>query len=165
MMRTSSMSRSAANRSAQPGWSPGKRPSPRRQQTTAGTLFEFTCNRKAYLATNHHRGQATTHKSTWQATFTRDEEFLLFDTADYEEWTVGQGYYGILNGAHAPIGSDGQHVAYFPETQNASDPWHGFPMAVNPSRDDVVPDILIDRWVAEDVIGFAAGERLRRGKL
>lgn len=131
--------------------------------TSNGIEFRFTCNKKTYLSLHYHRGAPTAHKSTWDTSFSRWDEFNLFDASDGQNWRHSGDYYGIVRDAARVVGSRGERAAVFPATQNRSDPWHGYPLLVRPSRDDVIPDTLIDRWVEEGHLTFAHGERLSEG--
>jgi hypothetical protein len=133
--------------------------------TPSGIEFRFTCSGKTYVSLHYHRGQPDENKSTWDDSFSRLDEFYLFDASDGANWYHGGDYYGIVQDAARVVGSRGEHAAIFPATQNTSDPWHGYPLLIRRSRDDVVPNPIIDRWVEEGHLSFYDGERLKRGKL
>jgi len=88
-----------------------------------------------YLFTKKHHGGGTSQDAQWHPELTRDEEFLVFDQADFHEICEDNGcLYGVLCSPEKKLRDLGtwlQQVAEFPEA-TASGPWHGYPVwAVN----------------------------------
>ena len=85
-----------------------------------------------YCFVSKHHGGGSSGDATWTAT--QDEEFSVFDTADFLEVCDDDGwYYGVLpiDGELRDIGTWAQQMAEFPKASLGS-PWHGYPIwAVN----------------------------------
>ena len=87
-----------------------------------------------YLFTSKHHGGGTSEDSRWANSITPDEEFAVFDNAD---WFVIEAESGWLycvwkeDGELHDLGTWAQQIAEFPKPR-ANDPWHGYPIwAIN----------------------------------
>lgn len=88
-----------------------------------------------YLFASKHHGGGTSDDARWQDDVTRDEEFSVFDEADFHDISDSDGrLYGVLrsqDGVLRDLGTWQQQVAEFPRA-NEGVPWHGYPIwAVN----------------------------------
>ncbi len=91
------------------------------------------CYRYQFTAKHHGAGKAD--DARWAEDVTREEEFSVFDDADFHDISDEDGrFYGVLrgaNGALRDIGTWQQQIAEFPPA-NEGVPWHGYPLwAVN----------------------------------
>lgn len=89
----------------------------------------------SYMFTGKHHGGGKADDSQWADDVTRDEEFSVFDEADYHDiFDDARRYYGVLpdeNGGLCDLGTWQQQIAEFPRA-NEGVPWHGYPIwAVN----------------------------------
>ncbi len=99
---------------------------------TSGPIHPITTRRSGHyylFYVKHHGGDRDAAR--WLPTLTRNEEFAVFDTADFHDLSDDVGYlYGVrkgLEGEVLELGTWGQQVAEFPFARlNA--PWHGYPL-------------------------------------
>jgi hypothetical protein len=85
-----------------------------------------------YLFTAKHHGGGASNVARWHPSVSRDEEFGVFDAADWNEIRDGDGdYYGVLrdgtSGLLRSLGTWNQQLAKFPATPFGQ-PWHGYPL-------------------------------------
>jgi hypothetical protein len=84
-----------------------------------------------YLFSDKHHGGGTAGDSCWSPDLSGDEEFSIFDDADWHELSDDRGWlYGILrlDAEHLRyLGTWGQQLAAFPLASPGS-PWHGYPL-------------------------------------
>jgi hypothetical protein len=87
-------------------------------------------SRYRYLFYNRHHGYDQ-RAAQWLPDLSHDEEFAIFDTADFHELSDERGWlYGIRVGAGGvllDVGTWGQQVAEFPHAR-PNEPWHGYPL-------------------------------------
>lgn len=92
-----------------------------------------------YLFTAKHHGAGSPTDARWLGIITDDEEFGVFDEADWHEVTDTEGWlFGVFpeDGELRDLGTWSQQVATFPRAREGQ-PWHGFPQwALN----DAAPD-------------------------
>ncbi len=81
-----------------------------------------------YLFYNKHHGYDD-RASRW--TLSQDEEFAVFDTADFHDLSDDRGWlYGVrphIGGRIPELGTEGQQLAEFPSARD-NEPWHGYPL-------------------------------------
>lgn len=91
---------------------------------------DATRNGKRYLFSAKHHGHDP-NASRWLPALSRDEEFSVFDTADFHIVRDERGWlYGVRIGSSGDVlelGTWGQQVAEFPLAR-PSEPWHGYPL-------------------------------------
>ena len=92
-----------------------------------------------YIFTGKHHGGGSSTDARWLESITRDDEFAVFDNADWFEISHDDGWvYGVWaeEGELHDLGTWGQQMAEFPATRG-DDPWHGYPIwAVNQEAPD-----------------------------
>jgi hypothetical protein len=83
-----------------------------------------------YLFSDRHHGHDA-RASRWDPEMSREEEFAVFDTADFHDLTDDRGrLYGVRNdpdGRILQLGVWGEQVAEFPFARE-NEPWHGYPL-------------------------------------
>lgn len=96
-------------------------------------------NRYRYLFSNKHHGAGSSSDARWQEDLSGDEEFSIFDNADWFEIVDESGWlYGVLSeaGELRVLGTWNQQIAEFPLAREGT-PWHGYPIwAVNHAAPD-----------------------------
>lgn len=84
-----------------------------------------------YLFNAKHHGGGTSSDACWSPQLGENEEFAVFDTADWHDLSdERQWLYGILRnteGALTDLGTWNQQVAEFPFA-SAGQVWHGYPL-------------------------------------
>ncbi len=87
-------------------------------------------SRHRYLFYVKHHGRSG-DAAQWLPTLTQDQEFAVFDTADFHDLSNDRNWlYGLRNdpdGEVLEIGTDGQQIAEFPRAR-PNEPWHGYPL-------------------------------------
>jgi hypothetical protein len=87
-----------------------------------------------YIFTGKHHGGGSPSDARWRESISRDEEFAVFDNADWHEIGDEDGWlYCVwqVDAELSDLGTWGQQVAEFPSTKEGV-PWHGYPIwAVN----------------------------------
>lgn len=89
-----------------------------------------------YMFLAKHHGGGTSDDARWLPDLSRDQEFSVFDAADFHEVTdEANGWlYGVLrdtDGDLVELGTWHQEMAEFPQAREG-EPWHGYPIwAVN----------------------------------
>jgi hypothetical protein len=125
-----------------------------------------------YCFTSKHHGGGSSEDAKWS--ISREEEFSVFDTADFLEVCDDEGwYYGVLAAAGKlkDIGTWEQQMAEFPKASEGS-PWHGYPIwAVNeeapPNRSSQKmrpPKSVFRRMEATGLISKQQRKRLFKGE-
>ncbi len=101
-------------------------------------------------------------KSRWAVK--EGHQYLVFLPADEAFWHCkdGRGLFSIELGGKTILGRRGERLAFFPDPQNSTDPWHGFP--VSSSERQPSPDV-IDSWVRAGVISEHVRRKLEGGRL
>jgi hypothetical protein len=85
-----------------------------------------------YQFYDKHHGRGGLDAAQWLPTLTREEEFLVFDTADLNQLSDDRGWlYGMRprneSGDIPDLGTWGQQLAEFPFAR-PKEPWHGYPL-------------------------------------
>ncbi len=124
--------------------------------------------------TKHHvPGRPRGEVAQWRIEVTREQEFGVFDLADDRDtFDPEENLYGVAlddEGEVLELGTDGQQVAFFPNTR-PEQPWHGYPLAPlkrvepphPPKRE--VPREVLRRMVEVGMLDEAQRKRLMKGK-
>jgi hypothetical protein len=108
----------------------------------------------------YHRRNASFREGKTRWVIKENEEFDLFNQADKSNWfcTKLDGYLSF-DLVLKIIGEHGQVLAFFPKTQNDSDPYHGFPIH---SWEKLPSDELLDNWVKFEHISSVTKRRIER---
>ena len=120
------------------------------------------------LVAKHHQAGSNSQNAQWAKELTDDEEFAVFNFADTNELEQVLG--GDMVGLSpmqvrriAVIGSKGEQIAYFPQSQFPN-PWHGFPIDLRDHRKLTVADFVLSKLVVLNLITPVQAGRLRKGK-
>ncbi len=98
---------------------------------TSGPIHPVATRRSGhrYLFYVKHHGGGDAAK--WLQELTPDDEFTIFDTADFHDLSCERGWlYGVRNGLGGEVlalGTDRQQIAEFPHARS-NEPWHGYPV-------------------------------------
>ncbi len=130
----------------------------------AGIRYGPTCNGKVYLSLFNHRGRRP-NKSCWAVT--PNEEYVLFCTADREDWRDGNGHYwGMGDRALETVGTKGEKLCKFPKPSNAHDPWHGYPVSPYANGDaDRPPSAIIEHWYGTGMISRTSKAKIYSNRI
>ena len=128
-----------------------------------GLLFGPTASGKTYLSIYEHRGRNRL-KSCWADDLHPPEEYLIFEQADDNEHSDGDGHFwGIRGAAGAVLGTRGERLAKFPFNAVAAVPWHGFPVSPGSGRASEVPsDDLVERLIEAGALSRTFGRKIQR---
>lgn len=88
-----------------------------------------TRNGKRYLFSGKHHG-GDRNAAQWLPTLSHDEEFTVFDTADFHDISDEGWLYGVRIGPRGDVlelGTWGQQIAEFPFARD-NEAWHGYPL-------------------------------------
>lgn len=84
-----------------------------------------------YCFTGKHHGGGASGDARWDPQISREDEFMVFDTADYHTISDEHGWlYGVLKtetGRLRELGTWHQQIAAFPAA-NSGEAWHGYPL-------------------------------------
>lgn len=99
---------------------------------TSGPIHPMpTRNGKRYLFYDKHHGRGGPDAAQWLPTISHDEEFAVFETADFHELSDDRGWlYGVRVGSGGEVldlGTRGQRMAAFPFAR-PDEVWHGYPL-------------------------------------
>jgi len=89
-----------------------------------------TGRNKRYMFTPKHHG-ADKEAATWLPEITREQEFSVFDLADFHEICDDRGWlYGVLpmEGGLRLLGTRREQIAEFQGGNEQEAPWHGYPV-------------------------------------
>jgi hypothetical protein len=105
------------------GMASGDDPCPEHPERTRRSGFRYCF----YVA---HHGRGTPDDSQWAEDVSRDEEFAIFDEADWHDFSDSKGhFYGLRRSAEGDLlelGTEGEQIAKF-WNPNKNQPTHGFP--------------------------------------
>lgn len=99
---------------------------------TSGPIHPTPTRRSGhrYLFYDKHHG-ADRRAAQWSPELTPDEEFAVFDRADWHDLSDDRGWlHGLRlgpDGAVLELGTWGQQLAEFPSAR-IGEPWHGYPL-------------------------------------
>jgi hypothetical protein len=91
-----------------------------------------TRNKREYIFTKkHHHGSSRRREASWCPKLTMDEEFGVFDDADFHGYSDRESgkLYGMLKTANTrarTLGTKREQVAVFDPPRQG--PWHGYPV-------------------------------------
>ena len=112
------------------------RPQENRMATgeSSGPIHPTPTRRSGYrylFYVKHHGPGGHDGPAKWASEFSHDEEFAVFDSADFHEISDERGWlYGVRISESQQVlalGTWGQQVAEFPQAR-ANEPWHGYPL-------------------------------------
>ena len=139
-------------------WLPG----PLHPQPTRRNSFEY------FFYTKHHGQDHSAIQGL--SNMTRDEEFGVFELADFHDLSDDKGnLFGLrldAQGAILELGTDGQQVAEFPVPQSLT-PWHGYPLLPLKSRGRprlASPKQALRKMLAAQILNDRQYRRLLGGK-
>ena len=100
---------------------------------TSGPIHPVPTRRSGYryLFYDKHHGRGGPDSAQWLPSMSHDDEFAVFDTADFHDLSDDRGWlYGIRrdpDGEVLPLGTWGQQTAEFPFGRE-NEIWHGYPL-------------------------------------
>jgi hypothetical protein len=101
---------------------------------TSGPIHPIPTRRNGYRYQfyDKHHGRGASDAARWLPELSQDEEFAVFDVADWNEIADERGYlYGIrprdAAGEFPDLGVWGEQVAEFPSAR-PNETWHGYPL-------------------------------------
>jgi hypothetical protein len=141
----------------------------------SGPIHPVPTRRSGYRYQSYkiHHGRGGRDDAQWLPTLSHDEEFAVFDTADFHEISAERRLYGVLTGPEGGVlglGTWGQQVAEFPYAR-PNQSWHGYPLwplkeAGPPNRRDEKhrpPKAVFLRMEAVNLINARDRKRLMKG--
>lgn len=135
--------------------------------TAAGYEYGPTINHKMYLSLFKHRGTGDRrHKNMWSSEISPDNEYEIFQSADESNWCdESNHYWGVWNQG-VKLGEKGERISKFPCPSNPQDPWHGYPASPRENPDNDSPsDLLVERWVRDNVISKEMGRKIQKKRI
>lgn len=125
----------------------------------AGGTFGPTSQGHYYFPASYHNRTAAHRAEKGKWCLKKNEQYEVFRLADDNHWADNNpdGLYSVVDNGREILGLLGERVAFFRDTQNANDPWHGYPLFNPPISDD-----LIEKWHATHVIDDIFYKRLLR---
>lgn len=127
-------------------------------------LFGPTLKKHYYSPVAYHNKSAIAKSTKNKWCVKKDKQYEIFKLADESNWICQerQALFSILDDGKLIMGTDDEVLGFFRIPQNASDPWHGFPV----KSDDKAPSSnLLDIWVNKRVISNITRLRIERGAL
>ena len=103
---------------------------------TSGPIHPIPTRRSGYryqfYDKHHGRGARRSDAARWLPSLSRQEEFAVFDTADWHEIADERGWlYGVrakdAAGVIPDLGTRGEQIAEFPFAR-PNETWHGYPL-------------------------------------
>ena len=145
----------------------GDDPCPEHHERTRRNGFRYCF----YVA---HHGRGTPDDSQWADDLGRDEEFGIFDEADWHRISDSKGHlYGLRRSADGMIldlGTKGEQIAKFWKPPDDNRPTHGFPlwpMAESGSdnrKKQSAPTRALSKMVEEGLLSRLQYNRLKKSK-
>lgn len=140
----------------------------RQTGVSADGVSYHTCKESSYISLNYHRSRTSTkrRKSIWS--IERPDECHTLCQAEIQNWRDKNGdYWSISKDAAVEFGSDGERMAFFDAPQNATDPWHGYPVGGKRGLPSVrlPPDYVIELWRTSKWVSYVTYSRLMAGKI
>lgn len=134
---------------------------PKIAQNTDGT-FGPTLSGHYYRPASYHNRTAAHRAEKAKWCLRKNEQYEVFRLADDNHWENlnPDGLFSVVDNGKEIFGLLGERIAYFPKTQNADDPKHGYPVC-NPQ----ISDALIEKWHKTNVIDDIFYKRLLRGAI
>ncbi len=134
----------------------------------SGIQFGPNRNGKLYISIFIHRGtNRSKYKNKWHPSVPPPMEYDIFCKADFGNWRDSRGHYwGVHDAGSTVLGCQGERLCKFPQTINASDPWHGYPVSPLWDGDNSAPpDDFVEYWIATRVVTNTFGRRIQRRKV
>lgn len=123
----------------------------RKVKKNSNGLFGPTLNNNYYKPVFYHNKTAkgNKHKSKW--IIKQNEQYCTFELSDNYQWkcNLKNGYFSIVDNGKVILGSNEEILGFFPETQNSTDSYHGFPVT---SAEFEMSENLLNKWLENDVI-------------
>lgn len=138
------------------------------QHTMTNGKFGPSPNGHYYMPAQYHNPNAPKRSDKTRWALSKDQQYEVFEIADTpigdrQCWMNDDqsGLYGMLDGCEYVLGKDhGERLAFFPQTMNVNDPWHGYPIDSLDLGDD-----LIEFWLQQQLISKITYGRLIRHEL
>lgn len=111
-----------------------------------GRLYGPTPKGREYLCAGRHRDWRHPDKSTWLQAVTEQQESDFYEEAETRGWQADDEHWWTSPNCSAPLGTEGQRLAFFPKPRNATDPSHGYPVTTYRNKDYKVPESVIRAW-------------------
>ncbi len=88
-------------------------------------------------------------------------EFEVFKISNEGNWlcNINNGYFSLVSKCAEILGDHNERLAFFPQTVNPNDPYHGYPVS---SQDYPPSDTLVDKWFSENIIDEVTKRRIER---
>lgn len=134
---------------------------PKIAQNADGT-FGPTLQGNYYFPASYHNRTAAHRAEKAKWCLRKNEQYEVFRLADDNHWEDNNpdGLYSVIDNGREVLGLLGERVAFFRNTQNVNDSWHGYPVCNPPISDD-----LIEKWHKTNVIDDIFYKRLLRGAI
>ncbi len=120
-----------------------------------------------YLFYDKHHGRGGPDAAQWLPTLSHDEEFLVFDIADFHDLSDERGcLYGVQFRTHGVIprlGTGGEQIAEYPRAR-ANEPWHGYPVWPVSGQQNRPPRIVFLALENANLLTTRERKRLEKGK-
>lgn len=127
-----------------------------------------------YKPASYHgyKAKKTKGKTRWK--YPVAAEYHVFNLADEHTEEMGadgivdkrwinddnSGLYSMVDGCKEPLGIGEERLAFFPQTRNPNDPWHGYPI----DSSNLGPN-LVEHWYQSNLIDQNVYLRLLKRKL
>lgn len=107
----------------------------------AGGTFGPTSPGHYYFPASYHNRTAAHRAEKCKWCLRKNEQYEVFRLADDNHWEDNNpdGLYSVIDNGREVLGLLGERVAFFRNTQNATDSWHGYPVCNPPISASVVP--------------------------
>lgn len=133
-----------------------------------GGKFGPTPNKHFYQPMPYHNPTAQKQQNKTRWILNQSEQYEVFEVADTPKgkkkcWMNddNSGLYGMLDNCDLILGMDhDERLAFFPQPQNNTDPWHGYP-----TDSSNLGDELIEFWLDNQLITKITYARLLRHEL
>lgn len=129
-----------------------------------GNQFGPTEKKHFYIPVHYHNKSASQNERKTKWVLKQGEQYEVFRISDEGEWNckVNKGLFSILSNGNEILGENEERLAFFPNPQNSSDSWHGFPIS---SADYDISDELIKQWINAEVIDIRISIKILKGQL
>ena len=129
--------------------------------------FGPTANGKWYLCLAYHRcNRPTQHKRCWA--ISRPREYGVFEWADesdsYDDDLNLWGFL-LIQQELGVLGTEGERIAKFPATSNATDDWHGYPVHANDRPERRPPPRFIEGLYERRLLSKVQKKRIQDSRI
>lgn len=126
--------------------------------------FGPTSNNKFYQPVFYHNKTAKKNLNKTKWLIKQNEQYCAFELSDNNNWKCDKkdGYFTIVDNGKVTLGSNEEILGFFPETQNATDAYHGFPVT---SSEYEISDKLLLKWKDDNIIDERIHIKLLRCQL